>query len=271
MIKVLGIFTCYNRKEKTQYCLESLIKGEPNVEFSFIAVDDKSTDGTPQMLSRYSNVQIVSTEGNCFYSGGMRYGIARAKDQCEEFEWVLLLNDDVKFYPRSIEHLLNLSVGRKEILVGATCDEKGELSYGGVLRRSRSKPDFDIVMSDKEKIYCDTFNANCVLIPADIFKQLPNIDAAYTHSLGDFDYGLEAHKRGIAIIVSDFFVGECKDNLKKGTWRDTSLTRRERIRRKEEPKGLPSGEWFYFVKKHFGFLSACYSSITPFVRILTGI
>ena len=268
MLKILGIFTCYNRKEKTKQCLESLIKENSNINFSFIAVDDQSSDGTAKMLQQCSNVKLIRGDGNCFYSGGMRLGIKEAKKYCREYEWVLLFNDDVAFVPQAIEKLEALSIDRKEILVGATCDGQGILSYGGVLQASRYKPDFRIVMSGKEKVYCDTFNANCVLIPTSVFQKLPNIDDIYTHSLGDFDYGLEAHKLGIPILVSDFFVGTCCDNPLTGTWRDVSLTRRERLKKKESPKGLPRREWFHFVKKHYGFISACWSSVTPYVKIL---
>ena len=268
MQRVLGIFTCYNRKNKTKQCLEGLMNGNPEIDFSFVAVDDKSMDDTAVMLQQYPNIQLIQGNGSCFYSGGMRLGIEAAKECCDAYDWVLLFNDDVEFVPHALERLANYASEEKEILVGTTCDEKGALSYGGVLQASRYKPDFRIVMSGKEKVYCDTFNANCVLIPTSVFQKLPNIDDIYTHSLGDFDYGLEAHKLGIPILASNFFVGTCCDNPLTGTWRDVSLTRRERLKKKESPKGLPRREWYHFVKKHYGFVSACWSSVTPYVKIL---
>lgn len=268
MIKILGVFTCYNRKEKTKQCLESLIKDNPEIGFSFIAVDDSSRDGTLEMLLQYPNVQVIHGNGNCFYSGGMRLGIEAAKQCCDTYDWVMLFNDDVEFFSKIIEKMVKYVPERKEILVGATCDEKGNLSYGGVLQTSKFRPSFQIVMSRKERVYCDTFNANCVLIPTEVFKFLPNIDEVYTHSFGDFDYGLVAHRLGISILVTDFFVGICCDNPLNGTWRDVMLSRRERLKKKESPKGLPRREWFHFVKKHYGILSAWWSNITPYIKIL---
>lgn len=269
MSRILGIFTCHNRKEKTMRCLDSLIRNNPSISFSFIAVDDKSTDGTRKALSRYENMQIISGNGQCYYSGGMRLGINHAKNQCAQYDWILLFNDDVVFFPSSIEKLVAYSPAtHDEIITGAICDEYGKLSYGGVLKTSRFKPSFQIVMSLNTHISCDTFNANCVLIPAKIFKYLPNIDHCYTHSMGDFDYGLETKKRNISITVSNFFVGMCSDNPLDGTWRDIHLSRWERLLKKEKPKGLPIREWFHFVKKHYGFPCACVSSITPYIKIL---
>ena len=269
MSKILGIFTCHNRKEKTVKCLESLIHNNPHINFSFIAVDDKSTDGTKNALSQYKNMQIISGNGQCYYSGGMRIGIKHAKKHCEKYDWILLFNDDVVFFPNAIEKLETYSIMmRDEIITGAVCDEQGKLSYGGILKTSRFKPSFQIVMSLETRISCDTFNANCVLIPVRVFKSLPNIDRCYTHSMGDFDYGMEAKKRKVSITVSDFFVGICSDNLLDGTWRDVRLSRWERLQKKEQPKGLPCREWFHFVKKHYGPLCACISSITPYIKIL---
>lgn len=268
MSKILGIFTCYNRKEKTEHCLNTLMNGNPGIDFSFIAVDDNSTDGTAEMLQEYSNVQLIRGNGSCFYSGGMRLGIETAKKCCDTYDWVFLFNDDVEFVPHAIERLLDYASNEREILVGATSDGKGQLSYGGVLQASKYKPNFQIVMSGAERVYCDTFNANCVLIPIAVFKKLPNIDKIYTHSLGDFDYGLEAHRIGIPILVSDFFVGTCCDNPLTGTWRDVTVSRWERLKKKESPKGLPWREWFHFVKKHYGFLSAYWSFVTPYIKIL---
>lgn len=270
MSKVMGIFTCHNRKEKTIQCLKNLIQGNPDIAFSFIAVDDNSSDGTQEALQQYTEVHIISGDGQCYYSGGMRLGIKYAKTCCNEYDWILLLNDDVAFFPHSIEKLESYSTDKQEIVIGATCDEKGHLSYGGVLKTSGFKPSFQTVMSGKERVFCDTFNANCVLIPTAIFKTLPNIDSCYTHAMGDFDYGLEAHKRNIPIVVSDFFIGTCVANPLTGTWRDIRLPRRERLKRKESPKGLPRQEWFHFINKHYGTFSACINSITPYIKILIG-
>ncbi len=268
MLQVLGIFACYNRKEKTIRCLESLMQDNPNIEFSFIAVDDGSTDGTGRALSLYKNVQIILGDGQCYYSGGMRLGIKAAKERCNEYDWILFFNDDVEFFPGMIERLDAYAIERQEIIVGATCDERGKLTYGGVLKTSKFRPAFQTVMSRKNRLDCDTFNANCVLIPTHIFKSLPNIDPIYTHALGDFDYGLEAKRKGIPIVVSDFFVGQCVCNSLEGTWKDNCLSRKDRLKRKESPKGLPRREWFHFVKKNFGICSACVSSIVPYVKIL---
>lgn len=268
MLKVLGIFTCYNRKEKTQRCLYALKEGNPEMKFHFIAVDDCSTDGTAELLQEQENVHLVAGDGEKYYSGGMRLGIEVAKQCCDEYDWVLLFNDDVDFFPYAIEKLQLYADKLPEIVVGATCDEQGKLTYGGVLKVSKFRPAFQTVMSQKNRVYCDTFNANCVLLQSKLFKVLPNIDSKYTHSMGDFDYGLEAKRRGVSIVVSDFFVGECIKNSNEKTWHDIHLSRGERIKKKETPKGLPWKEWFYFLKKNYCLGTAILYTINDYMKIL---
>lgn len=267
MTRILGLMTCFNRKEKTVRALNNLIEGNPGIKFSFIVVDDGSTDGTIEALAEMSEVEMIHGNGKLFYSGGMRLAIDRAKNKKESFEYCLLFNDDVNFAESAIE---KLCAKEKEVIwVGPTCNEKEELTYGGVMRKSWLRPKTEIVMGKSEDgCVCDTFNANCVLIPWDIFENLDNLDDVYTHSMGDFDYGFAASKKGYVIKVSNEFVGVCPDNPMIESWRNPQLTIRERIRKKESPKGLPKKEWFYYLKKNYNVFTAIVYSIIPYARII---
>ncbi len=268
--KVLGLATCFNRVSNTKECITSLIQGNPNLQFDFIIVDDGSTDGTLEMLNKYKCVDVIQGTGNLFYSGGMRIAIEKAKTtKYDSFEYIMLFNDDVRFFCNSIEKLIESNKNDSSIMVGATCDTNGIMSYSGCVHTSQYKPSYRNVMStETEEAYCDTFCANCVLIPRNIFVGLDNIDPKYRHAMGDFDYGWSAHNRGYKILSSSFFVGECNDNPVTGTWRDTSLSIRERIRKKESIKGLPRKEWFYYLHKNHGIICAIIFSVTPYIKIL---
>lgn len=269
--RILAIFTCFNRKEKTCSSIKGLTAGNPGVELKFIAVDDKSTDGTAEALEALEAVEVVHGRGNLYYTGGMREGMKHARQQACSYDYVLLFNDDVEFYPGTLEQMADkLSHREDRVLVGAACGKNGELSYGGVKKKSRFRPSFEIVMSGEKTVFCDTFNANCVLIPWKIFCRAPVMDSHYRHSLGDFAYGLTLKKMGYEIEVVDFFVGVCDDNPADGTWHDPKVPRRKRFRLKESPKGLPAGEWFYFVKRYFGTASACVYTVLPYIKIILG-
>ena len=274
MIKILALATCYNRKEKTLKAINNLISGNPGIKFGFIIADDNSTDGTGQALSKIPEAKVVFGDGNSYYTGGMRIAMAEALERlknAQKPDYIMLFNDDVDFYDGAIEKLIH--IGREGmVLVGPTCEEDGTtLSYGGIKRKSNFRPKFNKVKADGEAFFeVDTFNANCVLIPTDLFIKTGNMDKVYNHSLGDFDYGYMLRRNGGRIYVSDEYVGICPFNSDEGTWNDTKLSRRERIKKKESIKGVPFGEFFHYLLKNYNILTAIIYSFSPYIRILIG-
>ena len=141
-------------------------------------------------------------------------------------------------------------------------------SYGGI--RYQKGIHYDEVKPQDADLSCDSFNMNCLLMPQEIFRKVPNFDEHYIHSLADFDYGLSMKRLGIPVYVYSSYAGVCPDNDPKGGWTDTSLTRRERLKKKESIKGAPFAPWFYFLRKNFGLTQALLHGFTPYIRILLG-
>lgn len=270
-MKILTIFTCYNRKEKTRKCIETITKKNPNYEFTFVIADDGSTDGTYDMLQnlkKHNNIFVIRGDGNWFYSGGMNAGMNYAlKNLSHDFDYMLMINDDVEFCDDSIRNMVIQSANQNNaIIVGATYNDEGEQSYGAIKYISGYK--YRRLNLSEYKIVADAFNANCVLVPYKVFEKVGGIDSFYLHSLGDFDYGLTLKKAGYEIYQSKDYVGKCNNNTSKGTWTDVSLSRIERIRKKENVKGAPTKQWFYFLRKNFGIVLAIKGIITPYIRII---
>lgn len=273
IMKLVTVFTCYNRCNKTRRCIETLVEGNPSCEFHFVAVDDNSVDGTLNMLKSMKDsyvIDVITGTGSLFYSGGMRLGMKYVLDELKEnYDYLLIVNDDVNFYQHSIEKMIKQSSEfPNAVIVGATCSKENKLTYGAIKYDKGNK--YHTVEIQDYKNSADTFNANCVLIPFYAFKQAGPIDEHYIHSLGDFDYGLMLKNRGYEIISTNYYVGICEDNALTNTWKNTNISRMKRIRIKESPKGLPSKQWFYFLKKNFGILLAIKGCITPYIRILIG-
>lgn len=272
-MKILAIFTCYNRKEKTKKCIETIAAGNPMCDFTFVVADDGSTDGTSDMLQSLQpeyEIYVVEGSGKWFYSGGMNAGMEYAlQDLPYDYDYMLMMNDDVEFFGNSVQSMISQSVLQNDaVVVGAMCNDCYELSYGAVKYISGYKYR-KMGLSEWENP-ADTFNANCVLIPYKAFERVGAMDAYYRHSLGDFDYGLSLKRAGYKIFQSKEFAGMCNNNDSKGTWTDISLSRIERIRKKENVKGAPTKQWFYFLKKNFGFPAAIKGVVSPFLRILIG-
>ena len=277
MKKITVIFTCFNRKEKTLCCMKSLSEGNKNLKFDFVVLDDNSSDGTPELLAGMNrdgfNIVVLHGDGNSYWAGGMRKAIAYAKEHTDS-EYYLLVNDDVEFYPEAIEKMVTeAEKARREkkkaaALVGPMCDKTGVFSYGGI--RYQKGIHYAEIGPDDENRSCDSFNMNCLLLEKETFQTVPNFDKHYIHSLADFDYGLCMKRMGIPMQVVDFYAGICPDNDPKGGWSDRSLSRRERLKKKESIKGAPFRPWFYFLRKNFGIGQALLHSFTPYIRILLG-
>ncbi len=267
MSKVCVILTCYNRGRLTENCITAIADHNPENQYTFVVVDDHSSDDTVERLHALKQripIELLQGDGNLYYSGGMRMGIAYAKEHVAA-EYYVLVNDDVAFADGAIDRMVQECAG--EVLVGAVQNRDGQLSYGGIRYLKGIKYQ---IIGPEDPGEVDTFNANCVLLAEEIFRSSGNIDDAYIHTLGDFDYGLQIHRLGYRIRVAPFYVGVCNDNEVTGGWRDPSLRRIARFKAKETVKGAPFYPWFHYLKKNFGLWPAVVHSITPYLRIIVG-
>lgn len=265
-MKILAIFTCYNRKNLTKQSIETLRENQ-NITFDYVVVNDGSTDGTAEMLAAQPDtIDIINGDGGLFWNRGMYEAIKHTKKNHPDYEYYMLMNDDTKFVPGIFDEMLT-SLDNKKVLIGAIRGEDGKLSYGGIKYVKGIK--YKKYGPEAQDICFDTFNANCVIIPHDIFMQV-SIDPFYQHSIGDFDYGLQISKKGYEIRIYSKYVGECNDTDLSKTWQNESLPRLERIKLKESRKGLPFADWFHFLHKNFGLGTAIVRSITPYIRIILG-
>lgn len=276
MIDIAVAVTCHNRVEVTLNCLRLLQaqQVDPGVKIHVVLVDDGSSDGTADDVSReFPDVMVLRGNGSLYWNRGMRLACARAIEQDPDF--LLWLNDDTRLFPDAIQRLVHtfqaLSAGRerRQIVVGALRDPDSHLlSYGGWHANSRMNPaacsKIDVA---NQPIECSTMNGNCVLISREAFSVVGNLDPKFRHAMGDFDYGFRARYAGCRIWVAAGFVGDCRINNGKGLWSDQTLSWRERWRRMMGPKGLPPREWLIYTRRHSGPFWLLYW-INPYVRFL---
>lgn len=270
------LMTCHNRRAKTLACLEALYKQElpADIEIHVYLVDDGSTDGTKEAVrASYPTVKVLPGNGSLFWNGGMR--LAFAEGIKSDYDYYLWLNDDTLLYPKALNILLTTSrllidkgYGRA-IVIGSTQDpETGVFTYGGMVRKSWWHPlQFAPIEPGEEVKPCLTMNGNCVLIPRTVLKAVGNLDAAFTHSTGDIDYGLRSQQQGCSIWVAPRYVGTCKHNvIGVRAWDEPDITLRERWNQVNQPKGLPINEWKMFAHRHAGLLWQIYW-LLPYARL----
>lgn len=268
MAKAVVILTCFNRKDKTTKCIKSIIEGNSKLDFEWVVVDDKSTDGTADAVRVIAtDAHVITGTGGLFWNGGMNRGMEYAIENLSDADYFVMINDDVEFYPGIFDDMA-VCTGDTRVLVGATQADDGSLSYGGIKYNGGKSIKLRMVGPNESTLECDTFNANCVFIPREIFLKTGATDPHYSHSMGDFDYGFTIKRLGYKINVYEKFVGKCNDNPVTGTWQDKALSVSRRLKLKEGPKGLPFKDWFRYLKKNFGLDVAIVRSFTPYIKIL---
>lgn len=267
-MKVSALLTCFNRREKTLECLRSLAGQSlpENVAVETVLVDDGSKDGTCEaVLAEYPDTRVISGDGSLYWCGGMRKAWSEAAVSKPDF--FLLLNDDTLLRPYALESLLAIAPSPEDRIIAVAAIQDpvtGLATYGGVGKGET------LVAAGGRAETCETFNANAVLVPYAVFLELGMFHDAYTHGMGDFDYGYEATRRGMKVIQSAVTLGTCSRNSLAGTWRDSSLSRKERLRNLQSPKGLPWNEWMTFNRRNSGWKWPL-KTASPYVRVLLGL
>ena len=107
-----------------------------------------------------------------------------------------------------------------------------------------------------------------MLVPADVYHKLGNLDYYFTHSKGDFDYGMRARKAGIGIYQCGKALGECDLHERIDRWCDPEVPFRKRWALLNRPNGMPPKETFHLEKRYFGVGIAMFHYITIVTRCL---
>ncbi|MBG0784877.1 MAG: glycosyltransferase family 2 protein [Anaerolineaceae bacterium] len=268
MEKLAILMTSHNRKDATLSSLQSVQdqKITQEVQKVVFLADSQSTDGTALEVSqKYPHAQIISCRSNVYWNSGMRIVFAEALKR--DFEYYLWLNDDTILFEDTIERLIQTAemFSRKAIIVGSTKDpESGQWSYGGVIRKYPKRPlHFSPVIPGEIPIPAETMNGNIVLISREVVGKVGNLDPAFSHAIGDFDYGLRAQKLGVRIFIAPEYHGYCKRNVQ--TREEVSFI--QRAKNMLSKKGLPPVEWARFAKRYAGKLWFLYW-LSPYSKII---
>jgi GT2 family glycosyltransferase len=276
-MKAAILLTCFNRREKTLACLDSVYRQIPvtNITSTIYLVDDGSSDGTTKAVSdAYPDVNILTGNGKLYWNGGMNYAWRTAIQK--KYDFYIWINDDVYIHDDALQVLFDtfykgaIRSGSDPVVIGCFREEATRLhSYGGFslkktllgIKTTRKLPNGSIQR-------CDTFNGNFVLIPNSVVDDVGLLDDRYTHAFGDKDYGYRCTEHNVPIYMTPTYVGECsRDNI-AGSWTDPDLTLSERHKRMKLPTGLPPEECFYSYRKNSNSIAAIIAVLKLYLRLL---
>lgn len=261
------LLTVFNRKDKTIQCLTNLYKQAlfSDFQLEIFLTNDGCTDGTPEAVKeQFPNVHIINGNGSLFWNRGM-WTAWDAASHKREYDYYLWLNDDTFIFEHTLNKLIQSAEFHKNqsIIVGATVDSETQkkITYGGWKKDTL----ISCNGSDEE---IDYFNGNIVLIPKFAYDILGNLDYTFTHSKGDFDYGLRAKENNIKMFLLGEPLGICDLHSSIDSWCNPNIPLRKRIALLNRPNGMPPKETFYFEKKHYGFFLASFHFCTIHLRCI---
>lgn len=265
MKRIAVLLTVFNRKEQTLLCLQRLQHQSSPEEFKIVTylTNDGCTDGTPEAVRReFPDVHIINGDGNLFWNRGMYRAWEEAAK--EDYDYYLWLNDDTFLQDGAINSLIEAAEQTKDdvIIIGPTCDTQGtKTTYGG---RKNGK----LIVPDGNLEEADCFNGNTVLVPRSVFRKLGNLDPYFTHSKGDFDYGMRAKEAGIKMYQVGRYLGKCDEHPTLDKWCNPDIPLKDRWKMLHRPNGMPPKETFHLEKRHLGLLPACFHYCTIYLRCL---
>ena len=269
-INIAVLITCHNRREKTIRSINALFASvlPVNTKLCVFLVDDGSTDGTEESVkAQFPLVNVIKGSGELYWNQGMRLAWDTAVKNYE-FDFYLWLNDDTFLSKNAIIELLEcyneaLEKFKNNALITGACQSNAnsnEFSYGG-------RTDMGIVIPNGKLQSCKYINGNVVLVSKAIYNCLGNLSSDYTHTMGDFDYGLRAGKEGISCYTTKQFIAVCSINLDTPEWCNPDIPLNKRWRLLYSVKGLNFKEYIIFRRKFWGWRWIIYA-IKAYAKVL---
>lgn len=217
--KIAVLLTCFNRKEKTLKCLEGLFKVKPSdVDLAVFLTDDGSTDGTADAVRQEfadKDICILQGSGSLYWAGGMRYAWNEALKKHNEWDFYLLLNDDVQLFDNMFDELFSAhefaikTYGKTGLYSGVTCspDDASVITYSGDTTTMSGK--WTRLSPNGVPQMVDQTNANILLVAKDLVDEIGIFYDGYIHSAADWDYSILARKADRPALITAQVCGAC--------------------------------------------------------------
>ena len=201
------IIPVFNQAHYTAKCLESLFKNTHD-SFEIIVVDNGSTDGTPQLLSRYGGtIRVIRNAQNQGFARACNSGAAAASAP-----FLLFLNNDTVVQPGWLPPLLAMAARPQVGAVGSRLlFPDGSVQHAGVVIVERRGvvsllPRHAFIGESQDtatpvRATCmQAVTAACMLVNAADFGDVGGFDTVYWNGCEDVDLCFKLAQLGRKIV-----------------------------------------------------------------------
>ncbi len=217
MKKVAILLPVHNRLSHTQKCLRLLSNeiirlNSSEVRFEIIIIDDGSTDGSSEFITKnYPDVILLNGNGSLWWSGAINKGAEYALKELD-FDYVLLWNNDINTNPEYFENIVKiiLNIDDKTIIGSKIYRNDSSniiWSAGGIFNpKTGEKYMIGFNKEDSEefnkRIDCDWLTGMGSLVPRMVIEKIGYWDdKLFKQYYGDCDFTYRAKLGGFNIAV----------------------------------------------------------------------
>ncbi len=193
----------WNQEQDTGECLESLrlVRDAP---LRVILVDNGSArDSVDRLERRFPEAIVIRLDENCGFAAGNNVGIERALQ--EGVSHILLLNNDTLVDPDFLRPLLRALDGNKAGVVGPKIYHHPDVTrvwFAGGMIDWRTGRQWHVGAGEIDHGQwnspgeVDYVTACCLLAPAQVFREVGNLDERYFIYYEEADWNVRARLRG---------------------------------------------------------------------------
>ena len=203
--KIVVIITSFNRRDITLRFLDSLVRESSSSvhNFSIYLMDDLSPDGTGDaVVRRFPEVKVIYGTGELYWAGGVRLILQTIGKQLENYDAILLVNDDIVLKKGSLDTLINYAFSENAIMGGTVLARNGEVESSGSLLGKFCRPKPRILIANGHLQRCELLPGHILLIPIHIYEDLGGFDEQLPFRFLDLEFTYRASRSGNNVLLA---------------------------------------------------------------------
>ena len=210
MIDVSIILVNYNTQSLTVDCINSIVNNTTNISYEIIVVDNDSTDGSKDTLSKDGRIKFVESGDNGGFGKGNNLGVS-----CSSGKYIFLLNTDtilinnaVKILYDYCESQSNENLGvigswllKPNMSITTSCAKFPSVlsTWEHLLRYIRITNDYNTIkynQKNKISVDVDIVSGANMFLRSDVFMSVQGFDEDYFMYTDEVDLQYRIYQKG---------------------------------------------------------------------------